>query len=122
MSVESNNIQMASSAPDYISAFLQTNMEKLQDIFEEGIHNFGSGCMMLQCSQETNDMNVQFMGDEMMCQILEKDSWFSLKDGIPESKKLFFVIRRQKNLFKLFKIRCGKISWSIFSSFTKKCI
>jgi len=91
MSVESSNIQMASSAPDYISAFLQTNMEKLQDIFEEGIHNFGSGCMMLQCSQETNDMNVQFMGDEMMCQILEKDSWFSLKGGIPESKKLFFV-------------------------------
>ena len=91
MSVESSNIQMASSAPDYINAFLKTNMEKLQDIYEEGVHHFGSGCMMLQCSQVTNDMNVQFMGDEMMCHILEKDSWFALKAGIPESKKLFFV-------------------------------
>jgi hypothetical protein len=91
MATKSSSIQTVSSAPDYITTFIHGNLEKLQDIFDEGIQNFGSGCLGFQCSQETNKMDVGFMDDEMMCGMLEKDSWFALKDGIPESKKLFFV-------------------------------
>jgi len=42
-------------------------------------------------------MDVQFMDDDAMCVILQKDSWFSLKDNIPEDKKLFFVMDQDKN-------------------------
>ena len=36
-------------------------------------------------------MDVQFMNDEMMCEILEKESVMTLKNNIAEDKKLFFI-------------------------------
>ena len=36
-------------------------------------------------------MDVQFMNDDMMLEMIQKDSWEQLKKSIPESKKLFFV-------------------------------
>ena len=47
--------------------------------------------MVFQCSQEQNKMDVQFMNDEMMCEILEKESVQNLKNNICEDKKLFFI-------------------------------
>ena len=91
MTTKSSSIQNVSSAPEYITTFIRGNLEKLQEIYEEGIQNFGSGCLGFRCTLETNGMDVGFLNDEMMCQMMEKDSWFALKAGIPESKKLFFV-------------------------------
>ena len=86
-----NRVHNVSSAPEYISKFIQTNMEKLMDIYEEGINAFGSGCMGFMCSEANNKMDVQFMNDQMMCEILQVESWTNLKNNIPENKKLFFV-------------------------------
>ena len=36
-------------------------------------------------------MDVQFYNDEMMCEILEKESVMKLKNNIQEDKKLFFI-------------------------------
>ena len=88
----SSSIQNVSSAPSYISEFISQNMVKLQDIFEEGVHNFQSGCLAFQCSKDNNKMDVQFMSDDQMCEIIQKDSWVSLKNGIPKGKKLFYVL------------------------------
>ena len=87
----SSSIQTVSSAPSYISEFIAQNMTQLQDIYEEGIHTYQSGCMLFMCSKEENKMDVQFQGDEQMCEILQQDSWVSLKNGIPSDKKLFFI-------------------------------
>ena len=87
----SSSIQTVSSAPSYISEFIAQNMTQLQDIYEEGIHTYQSGCMLFMCSKEENKMDVQFKGDEQMCEILQQDSWVSLKNGIPSDKKLFFI-------------------------------
>ena len=86
-----NRVHNVSSAPEYISKFIQTNMEKLTEIYEEGIDAFGSGCMLFLCSEENNKMDVQFMNDEMMCEILQKESVMNLKNNIVEDKKLFFI-------------------------------
>ena len=68
-----NRVHNVASAPEYISKFIQTNMEKLMDIYEEGIDAFGSGCMMFLCSEENNKMDVQFMNDEIVIpSIIEK--------------------------------------------------
>jgi hypothetical protein len=91
------NVQNVSSAPDYINQFIHTNRTDLENIYEEGIHNFQSGCLGFQCSQETNKMNVQFMNDEMMCETLQKESWVCLKNNIPKDKKLFFVMDEDLN-------------------------
>ena len=86
-----SRIQQVNSAPEYITNFISGNSEKLNEIYEEGIQIHSSGCMMFLCSEETNKMDVQFMNDDMMCEILERDSWFQVKNNIPADKKLFFI-------------------------------
>jgi hypothetical protein len=89
-----STIQNVDSAPDYIMKFIHTNMEQLCNIYDEGLNNnpgLEVGIMVFQCSQEQNKMDVQFMNDEMMCEILAKESVMNLKNNIKENKKLFFI-------------------------------
>lgn len=89
-----SRIQNVDSAPDYIMKFIHNNMEQLCKIYDEGlINNLGldKGIMVFQCSEENNKMDVQFMNDEMMCEILEKESVMNLKNNIQKDKKLFFI-------------------------------
>lgn len=88
------SIQNVDSAPDYIMKFIHMNMEQLCKIYDEGMNNnpdLDKGIMVFQCSQENNKMDVQFYNDEMMCEILQKDSVQNLKNNIAEDKKLFFI-------------------------------
>ena len=88
------SIQNVDSAPDYIMKFIHSNMEQLCKIYDEGLYNnpgLEKGIMVFQCSQENNKMDVQFMNDDMMCEILEKGSVQNLKNNIGENKKLFFI-------------------------------
>tara|TARA_B100001248_G_C27247581_1_gene392232 strand:+ start:4 stop:312 length:309 start_codon:yes stop_codon:yes gene_type:complete len=88
------SIQTIDSAPDYIMKFIHINMEQLCKIYDEGMYNnpeLDKGIMVFQCSQEKNKMDVQFMNDEMMCEILQKESVMNLKNNIQEDKKLFFI-------------------------------
>ena len=71
------SIQTIDSAPDYIMKFIHGNMEQLCKIYDEGMYNnpdLDKGIMVFQCSEKENKMDVQFMNDEMMCEILEKES------------------------------------------------
>ena len=86
------NIQHAESTPPYISTFIQNNMKKLLEIYNDGINNFQTGCLGFQCSQKENKMDVQFMNDESMLTMLQKESWDNLNNSIPEDKKLFFIM------------------------------
>ena len=88
------SIQNISSAPDYITRFIHGNMEQLCKIYDEGMINnpeLDKGIILFQCSEENNKMDVQFMNDEMMCEILQKESVQTLKNNIAEDKKLFFI-------------------------------
>ena len=89
-----SSIQNVDSAPDYIMKFIHMNMEQLCNIYDEGMYNnpeLDKGIMVFQCSEENNKMDVQFMNDEMMCEILEKESVMNLKNNIQKDKKLFFI-------------------------------
>tara|TARA_Y100000389_G_scaffold75672_1_gene72326 strand:+ start:1297 stop:1545 length:249 start_codon:yes stop_codon:yes gene_type:complete len=69
-------------------------MEQLCNIYDEGLNNnpgLEVGIMVFQCSQEQNKMDVQFMNDEMMCEIIAKESVMNLKNNIQKDKKLFFI-------------------------------
>ena len=88
------SIQNVDSAPDYIMKFIHINMEQLCKIYDEGMYNnpgLDKGILVFQCSQENNKMDVQFYNDEMMCEILQKESVQNLKNNIAEDKKLFFI-------------------------------
>ena len=85
------NIQNINSAPEYINKFIQGNLEQLNNIYDEGMKSNDFGVLGFQCSEKENKMDVQFMNDDMMLEMIQKDSWEQLKKSIPESKKLFFV-------------------------------
>ena len=85
------SIQNISSAPEYINKFIQGNLQQLNTIYDEGMEKNSCGVVCFQCSQKENKMDGQFMNDEMMLEIIKKESWEQLKKSIPESKKLFFV-------------------------------
>jgi len=90
----SSNIQNVDSCPDYINKFIHLNMEQLYKIYDEGMEinsKLEKGILFFLCSQEENKMDVQFMNDEMMCEILQKDSLMQLKSTIEENKKLLFI-------------------------------
>ena len=89
-----SKIQNVDSAPDYIMKFIHSNMDDLCKIYDEGISNnpdLEKGIIVFQCSEKENKMDVQFMNDEMMCEILEKESVMNLKNNIQENKKLFLI-------------------------------
>jgi hypothetical protein len=89
-----SQIQNVDSAPDYIMKFIHENMEDLCMIYDEGLSNnpgLEKGIIVFQCSEKENKMDVQFMNDEMMYEILEKESVMNLKNNIQENKKLFFI-------------------------------
>jgi len=88
------SIQNVDSAPDYIMKFIHGNMEQLCKIYDEGMINnpeLDKGIIVFQCSKENNKMDVQFTNDEMMTNILSKESIIDLKNGIQKDKKLFFI-------------------------------
>jgi hypothetical protein len=51
------------------------------------------GILLFQCSEKQNKMDVQFYNDDMMLNLLEKDSVENLKKTIDESKKRLFMIK-----------------------------
>ena len=89
-----SQIQNVDSAPDYIMKFIHENMEQICVIYDEGLNNnpdLEKGIIVFQCSEKENKMDVQFMNDEMMCEILAKESVMNLKNNIQENKKLLFI-------------------------------
>ena len=89
-----SNIIQTDSCPDYINKFIHLNMEQLMKIYDEGMYEnpkLDKGILFFQCSEKENKMDVQFMNDEMMCEILEKESVMNLKNNIQKDKKLFFI-------------------------------
>lgn len=87
------SIQTIDSAPDYIMKFIHMNMEKLCNIYDEGIYNnaLDKGILFLKCSDKQNKMDVQFMTDEMMEFIIDKESIQNLKNNTDKDKKMLFI-------------------------------
>jgi len=85
------SIQNVKSTPPYVESFLQTNSDKLFEIYDQGMKEHNNvGCLGLKCSEKENKMDVFFMNEELLLQTLKKESWDSLKDSI-QGRKLFMV-------------------------------
>jgi len=90
--MSSSTIQNVSSCPEYINTFIQHNLSKLMEIYEDGYEaNEKEGCLGFMCNQEDNKMDVMFLNKEAIAEMLTTDSWENLKLSIPDGKKLFFV-------------------------------
>lgn len=88
------SVQNIDSAPSYIMKFIHGNMEQLCNIYDEGMYNnpeLDRGILFFQCSENNNTMDVQFMKDEMMEQIISKENIINIKNNSQPDKKIFFV-------------------------------
>ena len=87
------SIQNVSSTPDYISKFINTNLEQLNNIHDGGMDEFKEGCLSLKWSEEENTMDVFFMNRELLIKMMAEESWEQLKNSLKEKedKKLFLV-------------------------------
>ena len=98
--IRMTDIQNVDSAPDYIHQFIHGNMEQLCKIYDEGMYNnpeLEKGILCFQCSEKENKMDVQFMNDEMMIEIVQQDSLKQLKSTIQKDKKLMFTMDQDIN-------------------------
>lgn len=86
------SVQHIDSAPNYITKFISGNMEQLVKIYEEGLIDNPTGILGCKCSEKDNRMDVQFMNEEMILEMITKESWEPLKGSIPEDKKLMFIM------------------------------
>ena len=93
------SVQNVSSAPPYISDFIGKNMDKLLEIYDEGLKENGEGalrmicsqkegCLGFVCNQETNKMDVMFFNEENLQLMITKESWTDLKYSRGEKKLL----------------------------------
>ena len=84
-----------SSAPEYISKFINHNFTKLIEIYDEGINEFNTGVLSFKCSEKENKMDVFFMNEEKILINLQKESWDNLNKST--DKKIFMVNDLDKN-------------------------
>ena len=84
------NIQNIDRAPKYISDFINKNLTKLFEIYDEGIKENKRGILSFKCSEKENKMDVFFMNEGTVLLNITKDSWEGLKISM-DSKKLFMV-------------------------------
>jgi len=91
-----SKIQNIESTPEYIGKFLRENMDQLIHIHDEGMEEHKTGCLGFKCSETENKMDVFFMTEEILLQILQKESWEQLK-GTINDKKLFLINDLDKN-------------------------
>ena len=91
-----SKIQNIESTPEYIGKFLRENMDQLINIHDEGMEEHKTGCLGFKCSQTENKMDVFFMTEEILLQMLQKESWEQLK-GTINDKKLFLINDLDKN-------------------------
>ena len=85
-------INHVDSMPQYISNFISGNLEQLNKIYEEGLSCNSEGILGCKCSEKDNRMDVQFMNEEMILEMITKESWEPYKNTIPEGKKLMYII------------------------------
>ena len=84
-------IQNVSSTPDYISNFINSNLQQLKDIHDGGMLEYKEGCLGFKCSEKENTMDVFFMNREFLVEQMTLESWENLKSSVVKDKRLFFI-------------------------------
>ena len=84
------NVQNIKSVPPHIDNFIQGNISKLNEIYDEGIKVFSDGLLSFKCQQSENKIDVKFMCEEEVINSLTQDTWEQVKLS-RNGKKLFLI-------------------------------
>ena len=91
------NIQNISRLPDFIDEFIKFNKDQLIEIYDVNIKIYKYGLLFFQCSKEKNNVDVMFLFEEKILEMLNKEDWEMLK--IDALDKKIFLIKEGSNMF-----------------------
>ena len=84
-----SEIKNVDNVPDYIGKFIDNNIEKLINIYDDEKEKNETGCLIFNCSEKENKMDVYYKPEKSMNDF-EKTNWEQIKDTIND-KKLFLI-------------------------------
>lgn len=91
------NIQNISSLPDFIDKFIKFNQDKLLEIYDESLKIHNTGLLYFQCDKERNNVDVMFLYEDKIIEMMGKESWEMLKKEVGDKK--IFLIKESSNMF-----------------------
>ena len=91
------NIQNINSLPDYIDKFIKFNLDKLTEIYNEGIILHKEGLLYFQCDKDNNTVDVLFLEPGKIIEMISQESWEQLK--IDAGDKKIFLVKESDRMF-----------------------
>ena len=91
------NIQNINSLPEFIDKFIKFNLDKLIEIYDEGINTHKEGLLYFQCDKDENKVDVFFLYREKIVEMISEESWEQLK--IDAGNKKIFLIKESDRIF-----------------------
>ena len=91
------NIQNINSLPEFIDKFIKFNLDKLIEIYKEGINTHKEGLLYFQCDKDENKVDVFFLFHEKILELITKESWEQLKIDVADKK--IFLIKESDRMF-----------------------
>lgn len=91
------NVQNISSLPDFIDKFIKHNQDKCIEIYDESIKIYNTGLLYFQCDKEKNNVDVMFLYDDKIIEMMGKESWEMLKNYTGDKK--IFLIKESSNIY-----------------------
>ena len=91
------NVQNINSLPDFIDKFIKFNQDKLLEIYDESIKIHNTGLLYFQCDKIKNNVDVMFLYEDKIIEMMGEQSWEMLKKDAGDKK--IFLIKESSNMF-----------------------
>ena len=93
------NIQNISSLPPYLSSFINSNNEQLNDIYMSSKEQIGPGILSFKVSGSDNRVDVKYMPEYELLHSISVEMWEGLKSQaqINGNKKIYLIEDTEKS-------------------------
>ena len=93
------NVQNISSLPPYLSKFVNTNHEQLNDIYMKSREQVGPGILSFKVDDTDNRVDVKYMTDEELLQSMDKEALEGLYRQAKQNgdKKIYLIEDKGKS-------------------------
>jgi|TARA_Y100000389_G_C17385400_1_gene476714 hypothetical protein len=93
------NVQNISSLPSYLSNFINSNHEQLNDIYIESNEEYGPGILSFKVSGSENRVDVKYMPEQELLHSLSAEMWEGLKSQSIHNgdKKIYLIEDMEKS-------------------------
>ena len=93
------NVQNISSLPKYLSSFINTNHEQLNNIYMESREQVGPGILSFKVDGSDNRVDVKYMPDEELLQSMDREALEGLYRQAKQNgdKKIYLIEDKGKS-------------------------